>query len=228
MCINGNKIITFCLGVVLAVGILCMPYETAPHDIDNVDTSSPIYDKPFNMSQYVFNEEQDLQLPELPTGCEATALGTLLRYNGINVTKFEVADAMPKSTDGEFVYSFWGDPYSSTGWSCMAPCVVNTANMFLDTDEKLAVEYTGTDLEELPLPSAVWVTIDLQDPIYTNYESCGYKLFGNPHCVVVKNIEDGYVNVSDPLVGETSYPLSQFEYVYVALGMQAVYIENVK
>ena len=94
------------------------------------DIEVPIlYDKP---AKYVFDEKQDLQMPELPTGCEATALGTLLRMNGVNVTKFDVADAMPKSNGSDFVYSFWGNPYSATdGWACMAPCSVITANKFL-------------------------------------------------------------------------------------------------
>lgn len=183
-----------------------------------------LYDKP---AKYVFDEEQDLQMPELPTGCEATALGTLLRMNGVSVTKFDVADAMPKNTNGDFVYSFWGNPYSSTdGWACMAPCSVITANKFLKKTNKKAAEYTGTKLTELPLPSVVWVTMYLNDPLRTNYESDGYRLFRNPHCVVVTSIDDKNVHVIDPLVGETAYLLPKFENIYNILGCQAVYIKN--
>lgn len=189
------------------------------------DIEVPIlYDKP---AKYVFDEKQDLQMPELPTGCEATALGTLLRMNGVNVTKFDVADAMPKSNGSDFVYSFWGNPYSATdGWACMAPCSVITANKFLKDAGKVAIEYTGTDLTDLKLPSAVWVTMYLNDPVPSNYESNGYRLFRNPHCVVVERIELDSVYVIDPLVGEVAYPLERFNNIYKELGCQAVCIET--
>lgn len=189
------------------------------------DVEAPIlYDKP---AKYVFDEKQDLQMPELPTGCEATALGTLLRMNGVNVTKFDVADAMPKSDGSDFVYSFWGNPYSATdGWACMAPCSVITANKFLKDTDKVAVEYTGTDLTDLKFPSAVWVTMYLNDPVPSSYESNGYRLFRNPHCVVVTRIELDSVYVIDPLVGEVAYPLKRFNSAYKELGCQAVCIET--
>jgi uncharacterized protein YvpB len=191
------------------------------------DVETPIlYDRP---AKYVFDEKQDLQMPELPTGCEATALGTLLRMNGVNVTKFDVADAMPKSDGSDFVYSFWGNPYSATdGWACMAPCSVITANKFLKDTNKVAVEYTGTNLTDLKFPSAVWVTMYLNDPQPSNYESNGYRLFRNPHCVVVTRIELDSVYVIDPLVGEVAYPFERFNDVYKRLGCQAVCIEIAK
>ena len=222
-----NKVIAIFAVAVLAsfmiVFISCNSVQqntVAEHDVE-----IPIlYDK---QAKYVFDEKQDLQMPELPTGCEATALGTLLRMNGVNVTKFDVADAMPKSDGSDFVYSFWGNPYSATdGWACMAPCSVITANKFLKNSNKVAVEYTGTDLTDLKLPSAVWVTMYLNDPVLSNYESNGYRLFRNPHCVVVDRIELDSVYVIDPLVGEVAYPLERFNNVYKELGCQAVCIEN--
>ena len=175
--------------------------------------------------KYSFNESQDLQLPELPTGCEAVALTTLLRMNGIEVTKFEVADAMPKNYEGNFVYSFWGDPYSTTGWACMAPCSVNLANEFLEDSEKEAVELTGMELTSLPLPSAVWVTIGLGYPSSAGMWQDGYPLFYNTHCMVVTEIDGNVVKVVDPLVGITEYELDNFIYVYNTLGSQAVHIK---
>ena len=221
-----NKVAVIFIVAVLAsfmiLFVLCNSNKqnvVTEHDIE-----VPIlYDKP---AKYVFDEKQDLQMPELPTGCEATALGTLLRMNGVNVTKFDVADAMPKSNGSDFVYSFWGNPYSATdGWACMAPCSVITANKFLKDTDKVAVEYTGTDLTDLKLPSAVWVTMYLNDPMPSNYESNGYRLFRNPHCVVVERIELDSVYVIDPLVGEVAYPLERFNNIYKELGCQAVCIE---
>lgn len=222
-----NKVIAIFAVVVLASFMIVFtscsseqPNAAIEHDVE-----TPIlYDKP---AEYVFDEKQDLQMPELPTGCEATALGTLLRMNGVNVTKLDVANAMPKSDGSDFVYSFWGNPYSATdGWACMAPCSVITANKFLKNSNKIAVEYTGTDLTDLKFPSAVWVTMYLNDPLPSNYESNGYRLFRNPHCVVVDRIELDSVYVIDPLVGEVAYPLERFNNIYKELGCQAVCIET--
>lgn len=222
-----NKVISVFAAVILASFMImfvscnnAQQNAVAEHDVE----TPTLYDK---QVKYVFDEKQDLQMPELPTGCEATALGTLLRMNGVNVTKFDVADAMPKSDGSDFVYSFWGNPYSATdGWACMAPCSVITANKFLKNSNKVAVEYTGTELTDLKFPSAVWVTMYLNDPLPSNYESNGYRLFRNPHCVVVTRIELDSVYVIDPLVGEVAYPLERFNNVYKELGCQAVCIET--
>lgn len=224
-----NKVIAIFAVVILAsFMIMFVSCNSAQQNtVAEHDAETPtLYDKPV---KYVFDEKQDLQMPELPTGCEATALGTLLRMNGVNVTKFDVADAMPKSDGSDFVYRFWGNPYSATdGWACMAPCSVITANKFLKNSNKVAVEYTGTDLTDLKFPSAVWVTMYLNDPLPSNYESNGYRLFRNPHCVVVTRIELDSVYVIDPLVGEVAYPLERFNIVYKELGCQAVCIETEK
>lgn len=222
-----NKVVSVFAAVILASFMImfvscnnAQQSAVAEHDVE----TPTLYDK---QVKYVFDEKQDLQMPELPTGCEATALGTLLRMNGVSVTKFDVADAMPKSDGSDFVYSFWGNPYSATdGWACMAPCSVITANKFLKNSNKVAVEYTGTELTDLKFPSAVWVTMYLNDPLPSNYESNGYRLFRNPHCVVVTRIELDSVYVIDPLVGEVAYPLERFNNVYKELGCQAVCIET--
>lgn len=222
----GNAVVLFVVVVLTSFMIVFVSCSsTQQKTASKHDDEVPIlYDKP---AKYVFDEKQDLQMPELPTGCEATALGTLLRMNGVSVTKFDVADAMPKSDGSDFVYSFWGNPYSATdGWACMAPCSVITANKFLKNSNKIAVEYTGTNLTDLKFPSAVWVTMYLNDPLPSNYESNGYRLFRNPHCVVVDRIELDSVYVIDPLVGEVAYPLERFNNVYKELGCQAVCIEN--
>lgn len=222
-----NKVVViFIVAVLASFMIMFVSCNSARQNtVIEHDVETPIlYDKP---TKYVFDEKQDLQMPELPTGCEATALGTLLRMNGVDVTKFDVADAMPKSDGSDFVYSFWGNPYSATdGWACMAPCSVITANKFLKNSNKVAVEYTGTNLTDLKFPSAVWVTMYLNDPLPSNYESNGYRLFKNPHCVVVTRIELDSVYVIDPLVGEVAYPLERFNSVYKELGCQAVCIET--
>ena len=177
--------------------------------------------------EWVLNYNQDMQYPELPTGCEATALSTLMRMNGYLVSKTEVADAMPKSDGEDFVTAFWGDPYSKHGWACMAPCSVNTANSFFEIcEEYAAVDLTGVELADAPVPFVAWVTIDMEDPIPSEYEQSGYRLMHNPHCVTVVRVSDEYVTCVDPLKGYAEYPRGQFEAVFDAMGKQAVYINE--
>lgn len=171
-----------------------------------------------------FDQAQDMQNPELPTGCEATALATLMRMSGYPVTKTEVADAMPKSDGDDFVNAFWGDPRSVHGWACMAPCSVSTANGFLGANA--AIDLTGTALSDAPTPFAAWVTIDMEEPVRSGYEQDGFSLMRNPHCVVVTAVGDDAVAVVDPLRGCVEYPRMQVEHVYDAMGRQAVCIAD--
>ena len=173
----------------------------------------------------MFNYQEDMQYPELPTGCEATAISTLLRMHGYDVSKTEVADAMPKS-ETDFVNHFWGDPYSRHGGMCMAPCAAATANLFID-DGAAAVAVKGPSLEELELegglPACVWVTIGLDEPVALRSLD-GYTCYTASHCVVLRKIEDGLAHCYDPLSGVVEYPLQTFRERYEQLGSQAVFI----
>lgn len=166
---------------------------------------------------------QDLQMPELPTGCEATALSTMLRLNGVQVTKTEVADAMPKSGT-DFVHSFLGDPYAENGGCCMAPCSAETARTFLVGAGLMAYETEGRDLSTLPLPCVVWTTIDLEQPQGPIKTQGAYSMFYPSHCVTVTGITGDTVKTIDPLKGFADYPFDKFEDVYEQMGAQAVYI----
>lgn len=166
--------------------------------------------------------DADLQLPELPTGCEATALATLLRLNGVQVTKLEVADAMPKS-DWDFVDCFWGDPYSPHGGMCMSPCSEATANEFLYDTPLIAYRFEGYALEDLPTPCAIWVTINLIEPELRSQQG-DYSMYNASHCVVLLKVDGDTSTVIDPLKGKVEYNTDRLAEVYDTLGAQAIYI----
>lgn len=170
---------------------------------------------------FVFSHNQDMQLPELPTGCEATAVSTLLRMHGYPASKTDVADAMPKSS-WDFVGCFWGDPYSETGGACMAPCAAATANGFI-TDESEAVAVRGATLEEVELPACVWVTIDLAEPRPTRTQG-DYTCYTPSHCVTLTDVGEDEVSYFDPLSGIQKADRSLFEERFKQLGSQAVFI----
>lgn len=212
-----------CLVLAAVAFVLFLPVPNDGAVVGGSESTTRATDVPY---EWAFDSRQDMQLPELPTGCEATAVGTLLRMNGVLVTKLQVADAMPKS-DSDFVAYFLGDPYSPKGWACMAPCGAMTANRFLETEGRLAaVELTGADLGELPLPCAVWATIGMDDPVPSGRVKDGYELMQNPHCVVVTSVDENVVSMVDPLEGIVQCDRAAFERIYDAMGRQSVWITD--
>lgn len=196
--------------------------EVERHDADYL--TMEVNDEPH---VFIFNYQKDMQYPELPTGCEATAVSTLLRMYGYNVSKTEVADAMPKS-DWDFVDCFWGDPYSEYGGMCMAPCAATTASLFLN-DRAKAVAVVGSSLEELQLegglPACVWVTINMDEPKALR-SSGQFTCYSSSHCVVLRKVENDTAYCYDPLSGVVDYPLELFKKRYEQLGSQAVFIRE--
>ena len=222
--LRSNRLIALLACVFVLVSLFALT-SCAPVQTDEAEEVLPVEDTPYT---WVLDYTQDMQLPELPTGCEATAASTLLRMNGVLVTKQEVADAMPKS-DTDFVYAFLGDPYSYDGWACAPPCVVKTINGFCEIEEEYAaVDMTGTALAELPLPAAVWVTIDLVQPEDPVRVVDGYGLYRSSHCMVVRSITDTGVDVIDPLGGDPTYDRAKFEGIYDAMGRQAVCVVDLR
>ncbi len=72
------------------------------------------------------------QLPELPTGCEITAVTMLLRFKGIVVDKLTVVKEMPlhKSDPHQ---GYVGNPYDKSGWTIYPQAL-----------QKLIKKYTGS------------------------------------------------------------------------------------
>ena len=103
------------------------------------------------------------QMPELPTGCEITALTMMLNYYGYSVDKMTMAsEYLPvipagfyEGADGR-VYGpdmdnfFVGDP-SASGYICGTGAIRSAADAYLeDRDSALrAKDLTGTPLPEL-------------------------------------------------------------------------------
>lgn len=64
---------------------------------------------------YVLNDAPAIcQRPNLPTGCEMTAVTMMLQYAGVNISKEQVANETPKSNNA--YTGFMGNPYSNSGY----------------------------------------------------------------------------------------------------------------
>lgn len=156
------------------------------------------------------------QLPELPTGCETTALTMVLNYYGFSVDKTTLADDYLVMATEDYPVGFSGDPYSYDGAGIWPPGLAKTARKYLaDQDTTLwAHDLSGTSLEDLygyvaaGYPVLLWVTVDYADPSFTEYayeyKGKTYDWFSNEHCVVLSGYSrtNNTVTLQDPEQGE--------------------------
>jgi uncharacterized protein YvpB len=184
----------------------------------------------------VDNVEQN---PELPTGCEVTALTTVLNYLNYDVDKLILADLfLPKGEIGQTHpdEAFIGNPRDKNSYGANAPVIVNTANDYLERmDSKhKAYNVSNTEFSELTkylydgYPVIVWGTINMK-PSYPstkwNLDSGEYQWYSRFHCMVLVGFtEDKYI-IADPLnKGLTYYDKDLVETRYNELNKQAVVI----
>ena len=192
----------------------------------------------------ILNVENILQIPELPNGCEITALTILLNYLGFSVDKLTMADIyLPKNEDtysSDFYETFAGNPRNQrASFGCYAPVIVKSAENYLSAQGKLT-EYaphnlTGSSPEELYRqislgnPVVLWMTqyIDKTPAILRTWTAYNGKTMNwkHPlHCVVLigYDLDAETVTIADPMVGIVTHSMSLFELRYLQLGSQAV------
>lgn len=177
------------------------------------------------------------QLPELPTGCEITALTMVLQYYGFDVDKETLADEFLEKGDADtadFRVVFAGDPHSYNALGCYSAAITDAANRYLDTQETALHAY---NLSEAPLkdlaacinngiPVMVWTSLYCDGGFYTDTRIIdGEELtwYANEHCMVLLDINDGTITAADPYNGLIMhYGFDNFWADYAELGMQAV------
>lgn len=184
-----------------------------------------------------------LQNPELPTGCEITALTMALNYAGYPVDKITMADqwlirAEPYTTT--FGEAFVGSPHDPTAWGCYSPVIVKTAENYIAAQNgtETVENYTGCSLKTLlnevacGTPVVTWVSIGMTDEITEKYywttpEGKDAVFLKNEHCVLLigYDLAANTVTVCDPLEGLTSYDMTIFEDRYNKIYKQAVIIQ---
>ncbi len=185
--------------------------------------------------------ETVMQKPELPTGCEVTALTAALNYCGFDIDKLELCDNfLPISSDADLTFheAYIGDPRADNGFGCYAPVIAVTAENYFDSIDAdwAALDLTGTDFHELfyqlekGRPVVIWASMGLKDVNltlrWTTDDGDEAWFSALEHCMVLKGYdeENDIVYVCDPLKGDMEYSLSRFENVYEQMGKQAVII----
>lgn len=181
-----------------------------------------------------------LQYPELPTGCEVTALTTVLNYYNCNVDKSYLAEHyLEQGEIGQTnpMNAFVGSPFSNDAYGCYSDVIVNTAQSYI-TDYSLDLNVKNVSELDFPQllnyvkkgqPIIFWATMQLTEP----YESTVWLIDGEKivwyayeHCMVLLGFDydtDCYI-VSDPLKGIAEYNRELMEIRYNQIGKQAVLI----
>ena len=189
-----------------------------------------------------------LQNPELPNGCEVTALAEVLQYLGFPVTHTELAGYLPcepityiggasYTADPEEAYV--GDPATASGWYCFEGPVAEAADAYFQAQGSplRAQVVSGADEEALlsylqdGQPVVVWVTQQLADVRYTGYtwvlpDGESVHPYGGLHCVVLAGMdaEAGTVTLADPIYGEWEAELGRFMEIYEGMGSRALVV----
>ena len=156
------------------------------------------------------------QMPELPTGCEITALTMAVNYYGYPADKTVMAsEYLPTASANRY--------YGADGY-------------LADTGSALrAYDITGSSPEELyrrvrnGQPVVVWVTISMADRRaaqgwYT--ENGDYVDWStNDHGAVLIGYTDTTVTIADQISGRMEYSREQFEKVFSSRGNRCVVLE---
>lgn len=188
-----------------------------------------------------------LQNPELPNGCEITALTAILNYYGIPIDKMQLNDRLPKSkvyTKNGVMYgpdpnkAYAGNPKEKNGgYYVYAPPLAEMADRILIENEMdfRALDITGATKKELidyvksGVPVLAWVTIDWKEPRKSGYwviEGTDQKhgIYKNLHAVVLTGYQNGKVTIMDPLKGMVKIDENTFFRCYKQLGSHALVI----
>ena len=190
------------------------------------------------------------QYPELPTGCEITAMTMVLNYYGYQVNKVTMAlDYMPKvqaefyrSEDGRLMGPdlenfFVGDPTEETGYICGTGAIVTAANQYLaDVGSDLTAAAMKNaqpeklyDLIDQGTPVVIWCTINMEDRAETDgwYREDGTYMewSTNDHGAVLIGYDEDTVTVADPIYSRITVSRDQFEKIFAERGGQCVILQ---
>lgn len=227
------------------------PVESTASQIEskstlNTNSENSKEDKLIPSSHQIEDFEIIGQLPELPTGCEITAMTMVLNYYGLNPDKIQMATEYLPTTDYYTYYEndklmgpdldnyFLGDPTSEYGYVCGTNAIITATNAFLKdiNSNYVARDLSGCDISDLykcvsqDKPIAVWTTIEMADRYETEgwyTESGKYVEWSqNDHCNVLIGYSEKTVTIADPLLGIVEYDKKQFEKVLASRGSKAV------
>lgn len=185
------------------------------------------------------------QHPDMPTGCEATALTMLLNWSGMSLTNHEVVNVIPKGEKVHLIDGKWhggnpfiefvGDPYGDDGcFGVFEGPILKTIDTFLPHQ---GIDLTNHPFDELlrivrsGKPVMAWTTIDQQTTFHsktwTDNKGNTIKWYRYEHAVVIVGFNRKNIIVNDPTTGkEAYYNRELFERNWASMGKRGVTLQD--
>lgn len=88
------------------------------------------------------------QRPELPTGCEITAVTMMLQYKGAKVNKVSLAKEMPRHSSNPN-YGYVGNPFTKRGWTIYPPALMKLVKKHAGSSVNLTGKSNATVEKQL-------------------------------------------------------------------------------
>jgi uncharacterized protein YvpB len=168
------------------------------------------------------------QYPELPSGCEITALTMLLQFYGIKKNKMELLpemkyDTTPVKLDNNKKIVYWGNPNLgfvgdlkeyAKGFGIYHTALIELLKKYVPT----ALDLTGKPFEALEdkvaegIPVEVWTTIKFQESVeWIEWDtSIGpIRTTFLEHAVLLVGYDKDNVYVNDPLTGSSQVKVNK-------------------
>lgn len=189
-----------------------------------------------------------LQNPELPNGCEITALTAIINYYGIEVDKMTLTNQYlpitPVTKKGGQLYgpdpnvAYAGNPGKKyAGYYVFADPIIEVGNqvLFENNSNLKALNLSNGSREEIlsyvnsGVPVLTWTTIDWQKARTSGHwivegTSQKHPIYMNLHAVVLTGYADGKVTVMNPLTGYETIDEKIFFTSYESIGSHAMVI----
>ena len=219
-------VILFCIIIMIFLPLLLFKQSTVQEQNEEANKTIFSYQsyKLQTITPKILPLNGFLQIPELPNGCEATALSIALNYDGCPADKMEIAlsyiPRVPFTETEKGLYGgnpenvYVGDP-KGFGYYVFEKPVQLAAKKFLQDHHanRTVQDLTGKhffifeDLINTGTPIVIWNTLNFEPPIYSKRtwtlyeEETVYQPYSNLHATVIYGYDSFYYYVYDPLVG---------------------------
>lgn len=185
------------------------------------------------------------QKPELPNGCEITALAMLLQFYGIAKDKMDLLPEIKKDpaslkTDLKGNIIFWGNPNNGfvgditgkgKGYGIYSGALFHLLHKYIPT----GIDLTGRPFEELEkkvsdgIPVLVWTTTTFTVPKQNQWltwdsPSGPVRATMLEHTVLLVGYDEQHVYVNDPLSGRQKVRIEKQQFIetWQIMGKQAL------
>jgi len=207
--------------------------ELALQQFDSILPESKILDVP------LLNQ---MDPPKLFNGCEMTSLAMVLNYNGIDVTKNELADRIkkvpltyPNGEKGNPNEGFVGDMANGPGLSVYNGPVYDLARKYAGNKVVNLTKSPFTDvLKEINQDHPVWIIttvnfVPVADSFFETWDTPQgkTKITFKEHSVVVTGFDKDHIYINNPY-GVKNEKLDREEFIeaWKEMGSQAIVVEG--